>query len=132
MYPPREQSWDIPADPQAVGKGRELVRDTLTAWGLDGILTEILVLITSELCTNAIVYGEPPITLAIRQAGACVGGEVADHGRWRVPKQRSSPDDDSDEHGRGLLIIASLVDEWGIESPGGHPGTAVWFRLCSD
>lgn len=131
-----EAQWDLPADPQAVGKGRDMVRDTLDSWALSDLLAiDDVVLAISELCTNAMIHGSAPITLRLCVTGRCLVGEVVDQGAvFEVPRPRVSPDDqldqdDEDEHGRGLNIVAALVGSWGVKAlPGG--GKAVRFRCC--
>lgn len=129
MDGPREAHWDLPADPQAVSKVREMVRGTLAAWDVPGGLVDDVELVISELVTNAILYGEPPITMALTVTGRCVGGEISDRGpaRPRVPRQRASDDDD---HGRGLPIVAALATRWGVDPALGGAGKVVWFRRC--
>lgn len=55
-------TWDLPCDPAVVSKARVHASDQLTAWGLEemAFTTELVV---SELVTNAIRYGKPPIQL---------------------------------------------------------------------
>ncbi|MDW4911195.1 SpoIIE family protein phosphatase, partial [Streptomyces sp. ADMS] len=57
-------SWDIASDPAIVAQARKDATDQLTAWGLDNaaFITELIV---SELVTNAIRYGQPPIQLRL-------------------------------------------------------------------
>ena len=69
-------------------------------------------LATSELVTNAMLHGRPPVELRLRLEGADVLIEVRDRATYQPRKQRP---DDEDEHGRGLQIVAALAD------PLGHP-----------
>ncbi len=122
----REVQWDLPPDPEAVGKGREMTRDVLHSWGLGDLVGEVLIII-SELCTNAIRHGGSPASLSLRAAGRCVGGEVADSGAPFVPRPREPSD--QDEHGRGLMLVAAFADRWGVE-PAAGGGKVVWFQRC--
>ncbi|MFC6080705.1 ATP-binding protein [Sphaerisporangium aureirubrum] len=72
-------------------------------------LIEETELVISELCTNALLHGGDPITVTLRVAGRCLGGEVADRGDLFIPHPRVSEDE---EHGRGLHIVGALVDLW--------------------
>ncbi|MEU2776131.1 SpoIIE family protein phosphatase [Streptomyces sp. NPDC007162] len=56
--------WDLEPDPAAVGPARADVARQLTAWGLDG-LGFAAELVVSELITNAIRYGRPPVRLRL-------------------------------------------------------------------
>jgi anti-sigma regulatory factor (Ser/Thr protein kinase) len=129
---PRAASWSIPSDPETVSKVRDMAGGTLAEWGLAPPLIDDVELIISELVTNAIRYGGPPITLAIRYEDGSLYGEVADRGSWfMIPAQRKHPDDDITEQGRGLAIVGAYADEWGTKSIDGQTGKAVWFRYSS-
>jgi len=86
---------------------------------------ETAVLLTSELVTNAITYGTPPIELEVD----CSDDHellvrVSDTAPGLPHRERPSADD---VHGRGLGITAALSDEWGVEPT--PAGKIVWFRL---
>lgn len=120
----QEACWDLPAHPQAVGKARELAREVLRVWSLPGLVEEVTVIV-SELVTNAIVHGSPPITFALHRRGPLVRGEVTDHGAGR-PAPVSAGTDQA--HGRGLAIVSAYCARWGVEpAPGGK---TVWF-ICA-
>ncbi|MEU0196225.1 SpoIIE family protein phosphatase [Streptomyces afghaniensis] len=57
-------AWDVDADPAAVARARSNASERLAAWGLEELacMTELVV---SELVTNAIRYGRPPIRLRL-------------------------------------------------------------------
>ncbi|MEU2489940.1 SpoIIE family protein phosphatase [Streptomyces sp. NPDC007883] len=111
--------WSLPAEPVAAGRARELVANRLRDWGLDELVftTE---LIASELVTNAVRYAEGPLHLRLIHDRTLVC-EVADAGHT-APHLRHSADDD--EGGRGLFIVAQLVQRWGTRY--GKDGKAIW------
>ncbi|MFG2848188.1 ATP-binding protein [Kitasatospora sp. NPDC048296] len=80
----------------------------LREWDLTdlGLVTELVV---SELVTNAIRYGRSPIQLRLIRDRALTC-EVSD-GSSTSPHLRLARD--TDEGGRGLFMIAQLVDAWG-------------------
>ncbi|MDH2424702.1 ATP-binding protein [Sphaerisporangium sp. TRM90804] len=131
MHPPLEACWDLPQDVAALSKVREIVHSTLHAWGLGGVADDI-VIVVSELCANAMSYGQPPITLTLHLVDQHIDGEVTDGGAVFVPPQRSAPDDPShllvtlSERGRGLVMVSSLTTAWGF-SPAPRGGKTVWF-----
>ena len=88
-------------------------RRTCEARDLPGGLVADAALATSELVTNAVLHGRPPIDLRLRIEGVGRAGRGARPGRRYQPR-KLRPDED-DEHGRGLQIVAALVD------PVGHP-----------
>jgi hypothetical protein len=44
---------------------------------------------------------------------------------------RGQPDPDA-EHGRGLLLVETLSEDWGTHRPAGYPGKIVWARCSAD
>ncbi|MCO5973448.1 ATP-binding protein [Actinoallomurus soli] len=63
--PSREQQWSCRLDgaPYAVVTARSLATAVLLGWNAD--LVEDVVLVTSELVTNAISHGAAPVTFAL-------------------------------------------------------------------
>ncbi len=101
-------TWDLPSDPVVVARARQLAADQLASWGLDetSFVTELVV---SELVTNAIRYGQPPIRLRlIKDAGLVC--EVSDASSTSPHMRRART---YDEGGRGLLLVAQLTQRWG-------------------
>ncbi|MGW4750752.1 ATP-binding SpoIIE family protein phosphatase, partial [Streptomyces sp. NPDC004290] len=60
----RVATWDVAAEPAAVARIRAGAARRLEEWGLEeiGFVTELVV---SELVTNAIRYGQPPVQLRL-------------------------------------------------------------------
>ncbi|WP_214416675.1 ATP-binding protein [Sphaerisporangium fuscum] len=127
----RTVCWDIPRDPTVLGDVRGKVRRALGDWKFTdgGELTDDVVLATSEVLSNAVLYGLPPIQLTLCMSDHDVLAEVTDHGAGRPRRQVA---DDDAEHGRGLTIVEAVCDEWGVmPAPDGSAKT-VWFRKsCS-
>ncbi|MFF7650189.1 SpoIIE family protein phosphatase [Streptomyces sp. NPDC007983] len=115
--------WKLPSDPQSVGRARELAREQLESWGLDGLAdtTELLV---SELVTNALRYGEGEIRLRLLLDRTLVC-EVWD-GNLVQPRRRRARD--TDEGGRGLQLVGLLSAGWGSRRT--PHGKTVWFELA--
>ncbi|MGC9671197.1 SpoIIE family protein phosphatase [Planosporangium sp. 12N6] len=111
----------IRAEERAVHDARQFATDTLADWGIPRSRAREIVLLVSELVTNAVVYGRPPIELRIRRTGGHVVLEVYDAAPFLPRKLRPTPED---EHGRGLQLVAHLADRWGTR-PTPH-GKAVW------
>src|SRR5262249_34949683 len=112
-------AWDIPAEPALVERARKLAVEQLDAWGLwdAAFITELLV---SELVTNAIRYGAPPIRLRLIRDATLIC-EVADASR-RAPHLRRARA--YDEGGRGLLLVARLSQNWGTRHT--TTGKTIW------
>ncbi|MEV0173043.1 SpoIIE family protein phosphatase [Streptomyces sp. NPDC050803] len=117
--------WTLPGDPAVVSTARHLAERQLAAWGLDDLAftTELIV---SELVTNAIRYGTPPIRLRMIRDRS-LGCEVSD-GSSTAPHLRHAGE--SDEGGRGLCIIAGLAARWGTRF--GRRGKTIWCEQVLD
>ncbi|MFF4399983.1 SpoIIE family protein phosphatase [Streptomyces sp. NPDC001480] len=104
----RVAEWDVPQDPAEVPSVRGECRRKLREWGLDeaGFTTE---LILSELLTNAIRYGSPPVRVRLLY-GRCLICEVSD-GSSTSPRLRRAAH--TDEGGRGLFLVAQFAQRWG-------------------
>ena len=84
-------------------------------------------LLVSELVTNSVRHAGSDAPIRIR-AWARQGGihvEVADGGLGFDAQALHSPD--FSESGRGLLILESLTDRWGVSRDG---ATRVWFEIA--
>ncbi|MYS91642.1 MULTISPECIES: ATP-binding SpoIIE family protein phosphatase [Streptomyces] len=115
-------AWDVDADPAAVARARSGAIRQLSSWGL-GDLDFITELVVSELVTNAIRYGRPPIRLRLirDQSLLC---EVSDAGSTTPHLRRARA---FDEGGRGLLLVAQLAERWGTRHA--RQGKTVWAEL---
>ncbi|MFE9011739.1 SpoIIE family protein phosphatase [Streptomyces cyaneofuscatus] len=111
--------WELPAEAVAVGRARELATRQLGVWRLDELsfATELVV---SELVTNAVRYGGGPLRLRLIRDRTLLC-EVADTGHTS-PHLRHSAEDD--EGGRGLFIVAQLVQRWGTRYT--PAGKTIW------
>jgi len=100
------QNFPLPPDETAAGAARSHVRTSLVRWGMSGVV-EPLTLIASELVSNAVRYGRPPLQLLLRRAGSTVRIDVHDEMPSREPPLPAKPPTDPDaEGGRGMLIRA--------------------------
>ncbi|MGW4565533.1 ATP-binding protein [Streptomyces sp. NPDC004561] len=115
------------ADLRAVPEARRELRALLRHWGKPG-RSEIAELLTSELVTNALVHTDEDavLTAVVEPGGLRV--EVRDFVARRPEVQ--APDSDEDTHGRGLVLVESLADAWGVLAHG--VGKSVWFELGAE
>jgi serine phosphatase RsbU (regulator of sigma subunit)/anti-sigma regulatory factor (Ser/Thr protein kinase) len=100
----------------AISLARNLLEDWLTRVPLDDDDTADLVLVASELCTNAVRHasgGPGGVALRARTDGPDVIIEVEDDGGELVtrPADGTEPPDAEAEAGRGLFLADALTDE---------------------
>ncbi|MGX4688678.1 ATP-binding protein [Streptomyces sp. JNUCC 63] len=96
----------------------------------DSGVNETTVLITAELCANAVRHGRVPgRDFHVRPAAEADGGqlrvEVSDTRAERRPAVAAPTDPDA-ESGRGLLLVAALADDWSVTDRRHGPGKTVW------
>ncbi|MFH8977888.1 SpoIIE family protein phosphatase [Streptomyces sp. NPDC017890] len=116
-------TWDIPADPSLVAPVRKQVVEQLSSWALlEASFTAELVV--SELVTNAIRYGTPPIRLRLIHDRATLICEVSDTSHTAPHLRRAKT---WDEGGRGLLLVAQLTQRWGSRHTA--EGKTIWAEL---
>ncbi|MGW2936617.1 ATP-binding SpoIIE family protein phosphatase [Streptomyces sp. NPDC001156] len=118
-------SWEVDADPVSVSRARANVARQLSSWGLEELEfpTELMV---SELVTNAIRYGRPPIGLRLIRDRALVC-EVSDASSTTPHLRRART---FDEGGRGLLLVAQIAEHWGTRHA--RQGKTVWAELSEE
>ncbi|MEU2157359.1 SpoIIE family protein phosphatase [Streptomyces sp. NPDC019396] len=113
-------TWTLPDDPAIVAEARHHATDQLSAWQLPDA-TYITELIVSELVTNAIRYGAPPIQLRLIHHDNTLTTEVSDTSSTTPHLRRART---YDEGGRGLLLIAQLAHRWGTRHA--PAGKTIW------
>ena len=123
---------EIRPDPAEVGRARRWARSRLAVSGMevDEPLAETLILLVSELVTNAVVHTGCPAVLRLSLPGteaaeeATVRLEVSDRSD-RAPVPRCV--DGEATGGRGLALVDGLADRWGWSSEGA--GKRIWCEL---
>jgi anti-sigma regulatory factor (Ser/Thr protein kinase) len=121
------KALSLDPEPEAVKQARSWVRSILGRLDRDDI-TESAELAVSELVTNAILHGTPPISVRVRG--------TRDHPRVEVRDSSNRPPEVNvemadEEHllatfGRGLGLVALHSSAWGAELAA--DGKVVWFE----
>jgi anti-sigma regulatory factor (Ser/Thr protein kinase) len=135
----RRERRALPPAPGSVRDGRHFVGDVLTRWGLEDQL-DTATLLASEVASNAVIHAVTPFVMDVsvdleRQEPMVA---VTDFDARPMLSQIEAlglrsllvePDLEA-ESGRGLMMVASLSDRWGIEPA--PRGKTVWFSLSLD
>jgi len=114
----------LPPTGQSPQIAREWVRATLEGLGASAVATHSDLLV-SQLVANVVRHVCEPMQVRLIRQDGTVRVEVDDPNA--LPPVMRRPDI-AEEHGRGLLLVASLAARWGANQ---HPddGKTVWFEL---
>jgi anti-sigma regulatory factor (Ser/Thr protein kinase) len=115
----------------SVEVARHHVADALRSHGYQGDASIVLLLV-SEMVTNAVLHALPPVDVVVDIDGCSVTVTVEDGDSEHVPEMNSQPMGDPDRiTGRGLQIVNELSDAWGYDT---HPsvGKSVWCTIERD
>jgi anti-sigma regulatory factor (Ser/Thr protein kinase) len=84
-------------------------------------------LMVSELATNCVKHAHSDFELTVESEAGGIRVEVRDASSGQPTLRSAAPHELS---GRGLRIIESMADEWGVTPAA--PGKTVWFTLPRD
>ncbi len=116
--------------PASVSQARRFATGFVVAAAADADVRDVIVLLVSELVTNAVLHGGPhtpeaTVGLAIAVDADRFRIEVEDAGaNWPVAGD-GAPDRLT---GRGLLLVESLATRWGCELS--DVGKVVWAEVA--
>jgi anti-sigma regulatory factor (Ser/Thr protein kinase) len=140
LRPPRQLLFEVEPDVRALGHFRDGLRGFLADTGVEPEAAEDLLLVASELCTNAIeaTPDGTPVHVEIRFDGRSLRLSVANVAGEAARPAAELRHGSLQSRGRGLGIVQSLVDTLAIstsegrtvvrtvqllEDPGGGPGS---------
>lgn len=131
--PLNRPALSLGAGSRGVQDARRWVVSAFEGMGRDD-LRECAEVAVSELVTNALLHGEPPIQVRVRGTQEHPRVEVRD-GSSDPPRLPTVHDPDDVEQmlltfGRGLNIVARASEAWGAEIEG--DGKVVWFTPARD
>ena len=113
----------LPPGREAPMRAREFLR-AASCVSHHSEVVEDAVLLVSELVTNSVVHGGPPVIVAVDCDGDALQVRVRD-GSPVLPARRTA--DHGDEGGRGLALVDTLSTDWGVDPQ--PDGKHVWFVL---
>lgn len=128
----------LPGSPLAPGSARALVRAAFAEWCDRGLTdpeesarqADDAMAVVSELVTNAVVHAGTELEVDWRlEEGGAFMVEVRDQHPARAPRDPAGGEApyDAPDHGRGLRLVATLAESWGVTYRTGTK--TVWARL---
>lgn len=117
----------FPAAKVSVPAARQFAAGALN--GVSDGIRDSVTLMVSELAMNAVQYAQTEFTVQVELTGGMLRVEVADLGAG-TPQLCPVPPISS-PHGRGLLIVSKLADQWGVTPASDGTGKSVWFQIAT-
>jgi len=122
-------SLQFSAEPASASRARAFVSSHLAGDGVPQLEDDVL-LVVSELVTNAITHARTPVTVMLERSGPCVVLTVCDLSPT-VPVMRAA--DAMAGGGRGLMIVDVLSRDWGVRvGPSGSKTVWAAFEVQDD
>jgi hypothetical protein len=118
-----EASLLLPCDASSVPAARHFVVATLTTWGFDAAAW-VAAQIVSELAANCSLHARTDYTVRLVNTGDSLRLEVRDGSPARIRPRRYGSQATT---GRGLRLVETLADTWGVDVVAG--GKTVWVAL---
>jgi len=136
MNPQCRQRMRFAPTADAPRQARRALRHALTDAGLDETddLAEIVLLLASELCENALLHAGTDFDIELDTDQNTVTIKVSDHGPTPLEQHLSQPRPRygrAPTHGRGLMLVQQLATSWGTRHDNGGRNTT-WFTLHRD
>ena len=124
---PRERAvdLDLASTPESVRQARAVVRRCVADWVVSGPAASDAVLVVSELVTNGLLHGRPPIRLRVRHTGAELVIEVRDAA---IALPRPARFGSGHPSGRGLAVVSRMASHWGARAE--DRGKVVWASFA--
>lgn len=117
----------IEAELSSVAPARRWARERFDAAGIEPQVRDLLVLLVSEVVTNAVEHAAPPLLLRIDVTPEATRVEVKDRAR-RMPILKDP--EPTETGGRGIRFVNDLSTRWGTEPARGSDGLkTVWFEV---
>ena len=114
---------ELPVSREAPALARNFLRGSTCVEHHSEVVDDA-VLLVSELVTNSVLHGGPPVVVAVDCDEATLQVRVRDGSRT-LPAPRDAAQ--SDEGGRGLALVAEMSADWGVDTE--EDGKHVWFVI---
>lgn len=106
----RTHTLELPGEATSVAAARRFVADLLLEQRLPALVDDVM-LVVSELATNAILHAETSFDVTLQSVDGLVLLEIRD-GSPRAPVQSRRAM--LGIHGRGIAIVMALSRDWGV------------------
>lgn len=116
----------LPPRPESISTARAALKPLLTHCPFHSV--EAVLLVTSELVTNAIRHARTTLRLEVRATDQSVTVVVTDERPMKQPQLRPPLADPLAPDGRGLVLVDRLSDAWGFTSDGSTK--RVWAEMA--
>jgi anti-sigma regulatory factor (Ser/Thr protein kinase) len=124
---PATLALELTRNLEAPSVARAAMMGRCDGFELDPSLCHTLVLLVSEVVSNAVLHSrgpvDAPIMLAATVTDTVIRVTVTDAGGGFTPKSRAP---DTKHGGYGLYLVDKAAERWGVDRVG---GTRVWFEL---
>lgn len=127
MHTVDHHEQELAAEPGSARVARTTVERVLGSV-LDGDAMDRALLCTSEVVTNAVEHGHPPIALCIERVDPATVRIMVRDGSSAPPALIRSGRDAV--RGRGIYIVDRCADRWGTTLETDRQGKVVWFELA--
>ena len=117
----RSAQLTLPPNATSPARARRFVTSTLAAWRVESSGDDLL-LLASELVTNALLHARTPMTIRLDDEGDdVVRLAVIDGSPLGIQQRRFSVESGT---GRGLRLLDAVALDWGVRH--GRNGKTVW------
>lgn len=113
----------LAADLKSAREARAFVDELLARWDAEEAI-DVVVLLVSELVTNAVLHAGSRVELSVHLLSDAVRVEVVDTSPV-LPTPKDA--DDTETSGRGLAIMDAMASAWGVDPL--PDGKRVWFEV---
>ncbi|MFE4516984.1 ATP-binding protein [Kitasatospora sp. NPDC056783] len=132
--PASESSWWLPKRHESAGVARRVLRAFLAGRPGGEQFLDSGELVLGELVANSVLHAKTPpgrlilVRLDLRADSLRIEVHDADGSRPRAPRSAA----ESEETGRGLLLVSRLASDWGCRPRASGIGKAMWALIGAE
>jgi len=126
-----QRTRTVAFDPASVSvrRAREVVKELCAEGAVGQETLDTVLLLTSELVTNAVLHGEGQAVLDGHVDPRRVRVTITDESP-KLPQVRHT-EGQLTEGGRGMLLVEELATRWGVDATTSG-GKTVWFEVAQE